>query len=345
MGFTEKKKLQLVYALVSSEKDIYLEQAYVSMYSARYYNPDARIIVVVDELTNASFVGRRKEETRYADDIIVVKVPTNLNGQRRSRILKTSIRKYVKGDFLFIDCDTIVVKSLVDILEFDADLAACYDSHCADIKEDPYYPNIRKNALIVGTPIDDEEHYFNSGVIWVRDVPSAHKFYEMWNNMLAECVKKNLFHDQPSFKYTDYKLGHIVKPLPDVWNVELKHGIKFLKDSKIVHYLCTNKSNNRGRQFFIMNDYSVLDEIKHTGVIPRDVMETIKDPFYGISPLSHCFAGEDVYFFSTQLFRAARFMYGSKYFKCLNYLASKYLKVAQKMKNIRERMKKRSRPN
>lgn len=328
--------LQIVYVLVSTEKDIYLEQAYVSMCSARKYNPDAVITVLTDELSAATFTGVRKKELRYADNIIVVKTPTDLNGQRRSRILKTSARKHVKGDFLFIDCDTIVAKPLDDILNVDAEIAACYDTHCVDFKENPYYPNIRKNAFKIGTPIDEEEHYFNSGVILVRDTPLAHKFYELWNQTLIESVKKKVFQDQPSFKFADYKLGHVLKPLPDIWNVELKHGIKYLKDANIVHYLCTNRSKNKERQFFIMNDMDVLMKIKKNAVIPQDVLETIEDPFCGLAPVCHCFAGEDIYFFRTLTYQHARTLYDSSIFPYVEWSISKYYNFKAKLSKIKK---------
>ena len=71
----------LLYVLVSSDDDLYLEQAFISMYSAKY-------------LTN-----NREKEVLYADDIISVDLDTQkYNARQRSRIHKTSARQYVKGD-------------------------------------------------------------------------------------------------------------------------------------------------------------------------------------------------------------------------------------------------------
>ena len=55
-------KTKIVYVLVSSNNDIYLEQAYVSMYSVKYYMPDAHITLLTDKLTEATFIGIRKKE-------------------------------------------------------------------------------------------------------------------------------------------------------------------------------------------------------------------------------------------------------------------------------------------
>ena len=72
-----------MYVLVSTDKDFYLEQAYVSMYSAKYYMPDAHIAFLVDRLTEESFVGKRKEMLKYVDELVVVDLDMNLPGKKR----------------------------------------------------------------------------------------------------------------------------------------------------------------------------------------------------------------------------------------------------------------------
>ena len=39
-------KTKIIYVLVSNENDCYLEQALVSIYSLRLYNPDANLLLV-----------------------------------------------------------------------------------------------------------------------------------------------------------------------------------------------------------------------------------------------------------------------------------------------------------
>ena len=336
----DNKRLKIVYVLTSSPNDIYLEQAYVSMCSLKHYNPEAKVVILTDQLTAATFTGTRKRETRFADEIKVVDLSENLNGQRRSRLLKTSARKHIEGDFLFIDTDTIIAKPLDDILNVEADLAACYDTHCEDFKENPYYKdNVKKGLLLDMPQIVDEEHYFNTGVILVRDTELAHKFYDNWNANLLKGIEKKVFMDQPSFSKTNFEMGHVVKPLQDVWNVELKHGIRFLKDAKIVHYLCTNISKNKERQFFIMNDMEVLLNIKKNGEIPEDVKQTIEDPFKGISPVCHCFAGEDIYFFKTQLFKHTRSQFDSSLFPLMEWCVMRYNGLTERWNKLKRLIK------
>ena len=320
------KKTCFVYVLTSTENDIYLEQAYVSMCSLKHYMPEAHIVLLTDIATQSTFTGVREKEVRFADDIIAIDLDAErYNGQKRSRILKTSVRKYIMGDFLFIDCDTIITKPLNDIEKIDADIAACWDTHSL-FKDNPYRDMCVEHAKLLGWNVEQEEEYFNSGIIYVKDTPLAHQFYKQWNQNWFEGEKRGVNMDQPAFALTNFQMGHIVKVLPDIWNCELKHGIKFLKDAIIVHYLCTNTSKGQDKQFFIMNEKSELLKIKETGEITPDIMETIKDPFYGIARLTYSFAGEDVYYF---------FTFGHNFIRS-NYHKGNFNVMDKKMKKLKD---------
>ena len=307
-------KTKIVYVLVSSDSDIYLEQAYVSMYSLKFYMPESHIVLLTDVQSEKTFVGIRKQELKYVDELVTVDLGGEcLTAQQRSRLLKTGVRLYVTGDFLFVDCDTIITRPLKDVDDIDADIAACWDSH-ALLHESPQYLKVIKDCREIGVNVQEEEFYFNSGVIYVRDNEITRLFYEKWQTSMKESQKVGVNMDQPSFAKTNIQMKHIVKRLDDVWNCELKYGIRFLKDAKIVHYLCTNHSHNKDTQFFIMNDYTVLAEIKKTGTIPLDICDTIRDPFCGIAKVTHCFAGVDVFFFETTGFHILRSLYDTRFF-------------------------------
>lgn len=71
-------KTSIVYVLVSSSKDIYLEQAYVSMYSAKYYMPDSHIILLTDKITEKTFVGVRKKKLNMLMKLLVLILIINI---------------------------------------------------------------------------------------------------------------------------------------------------------------------------------------------------------------------------------------------------------------------------
>ena len=56
---------KLVYVLTCAPEATYIEQALISIWSARYHNPDAHIVLLVDDLTNQLLVGKRAEVLEY----------------------------------------------------------------------------------------------------------------------------------------------------------------------------------------------------------------------------------------------------------------------------------------
>ena len=295
--------MKYVYVLASSVKDFYLEQAYISMFSLKHHMPDAHVVLLTDDITYASFVGLRKEELRYADEVIPVPLDAAYNQRQRSRLLKTLVREYVEGDYLFIDCDTVICRPFESLEPLSQDMAACVDTHCPDFRDNPYRGLCLMHGHLLGWPIDEETQYFNGGVLLVKDTPIVHEFYRRWHASLKDGFSKGVFMDQPSFAKTNYEMGHVVHVLDDVWNCELKHGIRYLKDARIVHYLTTNTSRDKGSQLFRLNEPDLFEEIKKTGVIPAEIETIADDPFKGIAPLTHVFAGRDVYFFRTESYK------------------------------------------
>ena len=327
-------KTKIVYVLISSPNDIYLEQAYVSMYSLKYYTPDAHIVLLTDTLTEQTFRGIRKKELKFVDEFVVIDLDGNkYTPQQRSRLLKTGVRLYVHGDFLFVDCDTIITQSLKEIDNVEAEIAACWDSH-AVLHESPQYNKVVEDGGKLNWPIQNETYYYNSGVIYVKDCEITQQFYSMWQTLLKESQIAGVNMDQPSFAKTNYNMGHIIKTLDATWNCELKYGIRYLKDAKIVHYLCTNKSYNKTKQFFLLNDYDVLQQIQKDAVISDDIKTIVKDPFKGIAEVTHCFAGKDVDFFETKGFRILRLLYETSFYNLSCLMLDIVLKIWRKYRKL-----------
>ena len=290
-------KTKVVYVLVSSPNDLYLEQTYVSMCSLKYHQPDVHIVLLTDRTTSKTFTGKRSDEIRYADEIVVVDLEDDITPTAKHRAfeLKTLVRNKVDGDLLYVDCDTIIVRPLVNIDQLQVPMAVCRDSHC-DYADNPYRPMNVYDGKLCGWPSEKYSVFHNSGVIFVKDLAETREFYHRWNNAIHRCYEKMLVNDQLALAQVNYESNGFIHNLSDVWNCELKHGIRYLKDAYIVHYLCTNASLHSNKQLFLLNDKSVLLRIKDTGIIGDDVKQTIDDPFMGLAELTHCFAGEDVYF-------------------------------------------------
>lgn len=271
-------KTKLVYAVVSTNKDYYLEQTLVSVISAKYHTPNATIILVVDELTDATLEGYRSSILDYISEKIVIKVPSKFTKAQRSRFLKTTLRKYIKGDYLFIDSDTVITDNLSDIdlvLNKSEDIAAVKDSHCR-FNQMILYKLILSRAKKIGWDkyINNDDIHFNSGVMFVRDSILAHKFYEIWHdNWLIE-TEHGFYYDQLAMAYTNHIMNYPIKEMEGIWNCQIRQdGLRYLNKSKIIHYF---GDTGEGRPYYFCNT-SVFINIKNTGNISSKEMEYIKN--------------------------------------------------------------------
>ncbi len=326
-------KTKIAYVLISSDKDIYLEQAYISMMSLKHHMPDAHIELLVDKQTEATLIGLRKKLLEFVDHLIVADIVGDYTPQQRSRLLKTSLRSYVEGDYLFIDSDTIITKQLYDIDDCNYSIAACQDSH-SSFEKNPYRNMCVSHGNILEWPIEGEKVYFNSGVIYVKDDATARDFYAKWNELWIDGSRKGVNMDQPTFAKTNYELKHPVSILDDTWNCELKHGLKYLKDAKIVHYLCTNTDPS---PLFVMNDIKELNAIKRGEINPL-IIKCFDDPFVGLAQVSQLISGEDMDIINNTIFyryfKACRGKWQEKLFDFLIKVDGKAQGILYRLRQI-----------
>ena len=66
--------MNFAYVLVSDSSDIYYEQFLVSLISLKHWNPDANVLVVIDDVTEKNLVDLRSRHLKYVDEIKVVKL-------------------------------------------------------------------------------------------------------------------------------------------------------------------------------------------------------------------------------------------------------------------------------
>ena len=182
-------KTKIVYVVVSDTTDIYLEQALLSVFSLRKHNPNAyscigctsNIVFVVDQDTNTTIAEKRGEILKYIDNKVVINVPEEYNKVCRSRWIKTSLRQHIQGNFLFIDTDTLVTDCLDDIDSFDGEMGAVKDQHVL-VGKNRGVKKLQINAERDGWIWSETLAYYNSGVMYVKDSPFTHKFYQTWHN-------------------------------------------------------------------------------------------------------------------------------------------------------------------
>lgn len=75
-------KTQIVYTLISSEKDYFLEELWVSLHSLRIFHPEVSVKVLVDKLTE-KYMRRFPKLCDMITEIVVVPVPENYNAKQQ----------------------------------------------------------------------------------------------------------------------------------------------------------------------------------------------------------------------------------------------------------------------
>ena len=275
-------KTKLVYVLTCSPKDFYIEQALMAVYSARYWNQDAHIVLIVDNLTNQFLSGKRSEILDYISEKIVITFEDDsLSMTYRSRYIKTSVREIINGDFLFIDSDTVTQKSLSDIDTFHCEVGAVLESHLR-VEEfcDSLYDLHQERLLSIGVDLSEERLYFSSGVLFVKDTPATHALYYKWFQYWNEGTKKGLFADQPALCKANQESKHIIEQIPDTYNCILFTQPPFTSSAFILHI-----SSYRNPSFLFTK--KVLHFIKENGLNNDWIRQSILNPCSTFLPFDY----------------------------------------------------------
>ena len=255
-------KTKLVYVLTCSPEGTYIEQALMSIWSARYHNQDAWIVLITDDRTNQLLVGKRGELLKYISERIVIPFEDDsLSMMYRSRWIKTQVRRFIEGPFLFIDCDTVCCGSLAKIDTFDCEVAAEDDDNVL------FQLNVFKDSTTtvvakLECDISQEEHYFSSGVLFCKDTPRVHRLYSLWHSYWKDAVRNNgVSIDQPSLAKANIESGHLIQPMPSVYNCVLYTQNSELRNAIILHV-------NLFDQTSFLFKKNALEIIKRDGIVP-----------------------------------------------------------------------------
>lgn len=268
--------MTVVYILVSNERDFYYEQLLLSLYSLRIHNPELNVVVLVDNTTKESLCGYRAKIKEYVTEIKVVDVPHEYSPKERSRFIKTSFRRYLRGDLLFIDTDTIVTGNLSDVITVDADVACVLDYHSTLDKQIDGKKIVERIKNLFDYDISAETRYYNSGIIFVRDTSMVHELFEKWYDYWKHAAfNKNQCYDQPALMMADIKCGHVIKELKGIYNCQILTSIQYLHKAKIIHFFNNHWEGKEEFSPFFQNE--LYADIKKTGDISSSTKALISD--------------------------------------------------------------------
>lgn len=233
---------KVVYVLVDNYKLKFTNELMISLISLKNKASEIKISVITDEDTYKILEEKKHQIFQFAD-IKSIQISNEYSQKEKSRFLKTSLRRYIKGDFLFMDTDTVVCSKFPEVIS-DADIAMVLDYNCL-ISNRLDREGVKALNELCGIKFEDVETYYNSGVIWVKDNANAREFYEEWHNCWKQTLKKGFPFDQPAINYVARGKTGIVKELPSIWNVQVSvqpTPINSFNDAIIIHYFNIKES-------------------------------------------------------------------------------------------------------
>lgn len=327
-------RTKAVYVVVSDNNDVYFEQAWVSAWSLKHYNPDMDVYCIVDQDTYDNiFSCYRQNASEVIDKFVKVDVPAKYSKIERSRYLKTSVRRYIDGDFLFIDADTIICDTLGEIDSFQYPMMMVLDCHCSFL-EIPSYNTIQKKVRKIISKDLTCDKYYNSGVIYCKDITSVHQLFTLWHETWKKGLIKGVLTDQQSLAIAIQHFQNTVEELDGIYNSQLRFSIKYMHRAKIMHFYSPAWYPSNTHYFFNKNVY--LD-ISINGCITESFKEKVidcKSLFFTPSFLIPCLESQ---FYNDGAHSFLRVIYDEypSYYRCIVLISKIQTKLISFCKRVK----------
>ena len=190
-----KLPIQVCYVLTDNDQGIYANLNLLSIWSLRQSNPNAYINLLCDKHTRKTLKKNRHQILDNIDKIISVDTPNGTAGYR-NRYIKTSMRRYLRGAFLYLDADTLIRGDLNPLFLSTASFSAAPNhsgtGEASEIPESELAPFHQMNWPI-------PQKYVNGGVLYFSDHPEVYGFAELWHQKWLDCsVRTGKHYDQHS---------------------------------------------------------------------------------------------------------------------------------------------------
>lgn len=277
-------KTKIVYVVASLDDDIYMEQAIVSAWSARHYNPDCQIEMVCDQDTFVTLnSGIRARYKSLFNKIHVREFQPKQSMMERSRWMKTTLREIIEGDYLYLDTDTVVCADLSYVDDFTFDIGMVLDQNC-DFGSFIYREGvIKRTQRLYDTDISNEARYFNSGVSYVKDSPTTHELYYTWHKYWKDKrTEPEGLKDQSALAVANKKLGHIITEISGNLNCQVMASIQYLHTAKIMHYFNTLFTSKQCLNPFYGE--ALFEYVKHNGITEDIEYKILNNKSLFVSP-------------------------------------------------------------
>lgn len=234
-------KTKVVYVVVGNSNNIFIEQCWCSIWSAKHYMPDCQVAVVSDTATIENIkIVKREGFIDMVDELIDSKVPDHYTNMEKSRWIKTNLRSLVRGTFLYVDTDTLFTGDISEIDVFKCSVGMVKDLHlnfCDNYFRDKVIANMLK---YFDFHCKKTSNFYNGGVIFAMDTPQTHNFFNNWHSNWIRTQSKGYAFDQLSLFKTCIEHSDVVSEINGIYNCQISTSIQYLYDAKIIHFFTSN---------------------------------------------------------------------------------------------------------
>jgi lipopolysaccharide biosynthesis glycosyltransferase len=318
------RSFKYLYVFVSGERDLYYEQLLVSATSLRYHNPEACIVLLIDDATAKTLSGFRESIKAIIDSIVVIDFPAETSPVMRSRSLKTRMRNLINGDFLYIDCDTIIAGPLSIASLPISQIGAVLDMHTT-LQNSFHGKWVQDNLRQLHFSYPTDGKYFNSGVMLVRDTDTTRIFFARWNELWQQGVKQNRFQDQFSLCQTNHDFDNLITEISGIYNCQIEMwGIRYFYESEILHFQATYKNTENTPSIHPLMGKAFYRNIKKCQILGKGDLKILLDAKKYLNPNTQVVPPDIAEFIHSHLFHVM--FYVRKFpslFRAFNFVCSK----------------------
>ncbi|WP_072800957.1 hypothetical protein [Fibrobacter sp. UWT2] len=255
------------------------------MASLKNVQPDAFVTLLVDCQTDKDFLSDLERIKKYVNEYIIVPVEDCVPPIAKSRYIKTSMRKYVKGDFLYIDADT-VWNTPVSESDFTHDVMGVLDGHCL-LATHPLKKEIEADFKRVNCD-PGVERYVNGGVLFSKDSSISRAFFDLWHKKWLQTSETGCFIDMPSLNVAFKEVyGNDVPLLPGVYNCQISRSWKYFVKAKLIHFF-TGWMTECGDKAYAFQRKAFWEFVRTNG-LDDSVVDMLKNPLSAFAiPIEIC---------------------------------------------------------
>ncbi len=249
--------VQAVYVLVYHGSGRYPAMAWISASALRRVHPGARLVLITDEESPAHLRRAYPQLLALFDQQLSISA-TIPKLVERSYYLKTRVHDLVRGDYVFLDSDTLPIRPFAHVFAWDWDIALVQDrNHYCPIK--PIYPHWEQPRMDrLGWNIVLPK-YFNSGIGFYRDNSAVRKVVADWQKRWQESYAtgdeawRSL--DQLHLNCALQTHPCKVHELPPAYNAMVLVHPVHARTAKIYHFFAANQQAWKRTLFEHLLDY------------------------------------------------------------------------------------------